>query len=197
MGPTDFKRWRKSLHLSQKEAADKLGLKRRVVQYYEKGERNGEKVKIPKTVRLACFAISQNVFDYDGIGAEDEATATPAPKKDGKPQKRKRAKPKKKVSESETAAADLDGTPNDISVSPDVIETQHSAEENGPGKRPEPKPDCEELSPETAGEPARNEAAQKTPAKPANRRAKNAKGKPSSSTRKAAASRKSKQTAAA
>src|SRR4051812_25955547 len=35
----DFRRWRKGLELSQKEAADALGLKRRVVQYYEKGER--------------------------------------------------------------------------------------------------------------------------------------------------------------
>ena len=37
MKPGDFKRWRKSLKLSQKEAAHALGLKRRVVQYYEKG----------------------------------------------------------------------------------------------------------------------------------------------------------------
>jgi len=42
----DFRRWRKGLELSQKEAADALGLKRRVVQYYEKGERDGDPVKI-------------------------------------------------------------------------------------------------------------------------------------------------------
>lgn len=66
MKPEDFKRWRKSLELSQKQAAEALGLKRRVVQYYEKGERNGEKVKIPKAVRLACFALSKGVNDYDG-----------------------------------------------------------------------------------------------------------------------------------
>jgi len=64
--PQDFKRWRKSLDLSQKEAAEALGLKRRVVQYYEKGERDGEKVKIPKTVRLACFALASGVRDYRG-----------------------------------------------------------------------------------------------------------------------------------
>lgn len=66
MRPEDFKRWRKSLELSQKQAAEALGLKRRVVQYYEKGERNGERVKIPKAVRLACFALSKGVADYDG-----------------------------------------------------------------------------------------------------------------------------------
>ena len=78
----DFKRWRKVLDLSQKDAADALGLKRRVVQYYEKGERGGGKpVKIPRTVRLACYAIATGVADYDG------------PDKDKKPGKAK--KPKK------------------------------------------------------------------------------------------------------
>ena len=62
----DFRRWRKSLELSQKEAADALGLKRRVVQYYEKGERDGDPVKIPRTVRLACYAITTGVDDYHG-----------------------------------------------------------------------------------------------------------------------------------
>ncbi|MEM7255682.1 MAG: helix-turn-helix transcriptional regulator [Pseudomonadota bacterium] len=61
-----FKRWRKKLGLSQKEAADALGLKRRIVQYYEQGERDGEKVEIPKTVRLACYAIAQGTTDYHG-----------------------------------------------------------------------------------------------------------------------------------
>ena len=66
MTPADFKRWRKELGLSQKEAAEALGLKRRIVQYYEKGQRNGEKVKIPKSVRLACYALGQGVKDYEG-----------------------------------------------------------------------------------------------------------------------------------
>jgi transcriptional regulator with XRE-family HTH domain len=70
MRPSEFKSWRKSLRLSQKEAASALGLKRRVVQYYEKGERNGEKVEVPKSVRLACFALSEGVVDYHGPGAE-------------------------------------------------------------------------------------------------------------------------------
>ncbi len=62
----DFKKWRKALGLSQKDAANLLGLKRRMIQYYEKGERDGEKVKIPRSVRLACYAIAQGVEDYNG-----------------------------------------------------------------------------------------------------------------------------------
>jgi len=64
--PSEFKRWRKGLKFSQKDAAHALGLKRRVVQYYEKGERDGEPVKIPKTVRLACYALWKGVNDYHG-----------------------------------------------------------------------------------------------------------------------------------
>ena len=66
MSPAAFKRWRKSLKLSQKEAAQALGLKRRILQYYEKGERSGDPVAIPKTVRLACYALSQGCDDYKG-----------------------------------------------------------------------------------------------------------------------------------
>ncbi len=37
MTPGEFKSWRKSLGLKQKDIADLLGLKKRVIQYYEKG----------------------------------------------------------------------------------------------------------------------------------------------------------------
>lgn len=70
MTPYHFKAWRKALGLSQKKAADALGLKNRIVQYYEKGERDGEKVKIPKHVRLACYALSVGVGDYHGPESE-------------------------------------------------------------------------------------------------------------------------------
>ena len=66
MSPQQFKRWRKGLGLSQKEAAEALGLKRRMIQYYEKGERDGEPVTVPRSVRLAAWALSQGVADYDG-----------------------------------------------------------------------------------------------------------------------------------
>jgi transcriptional regulator with XRE-family HTH domain len=93
----DFKRWRKSLELSQKEAADALGLKRRVVQYYEKGERDGETVKIPRTVRLACFAIFSGTMDYHGPEKDkkdkrerddDREAASDKPEKKGKKKKK-------------------------------------------------------------------------------------------------------------
>jgi transcriptional regulator with XRE-family HTH domain len=75
--PSDFKRWRKTLGLSQKQAAQALGLKRRMIQYYEKGERDGDKVEVPKAVRLACYALSVGVSDYRGPDATD------GPKKKG------------------------------------------------------------------------------------------------------------------
>lgn len=66
MEPGDFKKWRKALRFSQRDAAHALGLKRRMIQYYEKGERDGETVEIPLSVRLACFAIAEGVADYAG-----------------------------------------------------------------------------------------------------------------------------------
>ena len=82
MTPHEFKAWRKGLGLSQKKAAEALGLKNRIVQYYEKGERDGEKVKIPKHVRLACYALTLGVSDYHGPDG-DAGTA------DGRKQRRK------------------------------------------------------------------------------------------------------------
>ena len=54
MDPAQFKAWRKSLGLKQKEAAEKLGLKKRMIQYYETGQRDGKDVEIPRSIRLAC-----------------------------------------------------------------------------------------------------------------------------------------------
>lgn len=96
MKPEEFKAWRKSLGLSQKKAADALGLKNRIVQYYEKGERDGEKVKIPKHVRLACCALSLGITDYQGPEGE-------APRADGRKRGRKR-----KGREPATSEAPLD-----------------------------------------------------------------------------------------
>ena len=66
MTPHEFKVWRKGMGLRQKEAATRLGLKKRVIQYYERGHRDGKKVDIPKTVELACYALSLGVEEYDG-----------------------------------------------------------------------------------------------------------------------------------
>ena len=66
MNSEQFKIWRKSHGLKQKDAAALLGLKKRMIQYYEKGERDGKDVSIPRAVRLACYALSQGIVDFDG-----------------------------------------------------------------------------------------------------------------------------------
>ena len=70
MGPEQFRAWRKSLGLKQKEAAERLGLKKRMIQYYEKGNRDGRPVEIPKSIRLACYALSLEIIDFDGSDAQ-------------------------------------------------------------------------------------------------------------------------------
>jgi transcriptional regulator with XRE-family HTH domain len=86
--PNDFKKWRKSLKFSQKDAAHALGLKRRMIQYYEKGERDGDKVEIPRSVRLACYALFEGVEDYHGpsrkIKRRDEKPKKDKDGEDGK-----------------------------------------------------------------------------------------------------------------
>jgi len=66
MSPEQFRDWRRSLGLKQKDAAEKLGLKKRMIQYYEKGNRDGRPVEIPKSIRLACYALSKGIGDFDG-----------------------------------------------------------------------------------------------------------------------------------
>ncbi|MGH6925205.1 MAG: helix-turn-helix domain-containing protein [Propylenella sp.] len=75
MDSVAFRTWRKSLGLKQKEAAEKLGLKKRMIQYYETGRRGSKKVVIPKTVELACYAVSCGVEAFDG-GLAQEAPAS-------------------------------------------------------------------------------------------------------------------------
>ena len=77
MNPAHFRAWRKAQGWKQKEAAERLGLKKRMIKYYETGERDGKKVRIPKSVRLACYALSQGVADFDGETAEREARPEP------------------------------------------------------------------------------------------------------------------------
>jgi transcriptional regulator with XRE-family HTH domain len=98
---SDFKKWRKSLKLSQKEAAHALGLKRRMIQYYEKGERDGDKVEIPLSVRLACYALVEGIEDYHGPNRklkrrEDKKADEPEAEK---PKEKKKDREKEKVAE--------------------------------------------------------------------------------------------------
>lgn len=76
MNGKQFKKWRKGRKLSQKRAAELLGLKPRMIQYYEKGERDGKSVGIPKSVRLACYALDEGVIDYDGESVRKRKTVT-------------------------------------------------------------------------------------------------------------------------
>lgn len=65
MTPEQFKKWRKAMGYNQTKAAKKLGLKLRMVQYYEKGERKSKPVPIPKAVTLACYALACGVEEID------------------------------------------------------------------------------------------------------------------------------------
>ena len=78
MTPERFRAWRKRLGLKQKEAADRLGLKKRMIQYYEKGARDGRPVEIPLAVRLACYAISAGITDFDGRATARTPVEPPA-----------------------------------------------------------------------------------------------------------------------
>ena len=95
MQPDDFRNWRKARGWKQKDAADRLGLKKRVIQYYEKGHREGKTVEIPLTVELACLDLSLGFERYDGghvgkpaasrhaaIEPQEEPQAEPAPQAD-------------------------------------------------------------------------------------------------------------------
>ena len=66
MKPSEFKAWRKDNQLTQEQAAKKLGLKKRTIQYYEKGKRDGKDFKIPQTTELACCALSVGIEHYFG-----------------------------------------------------------------------------------------------------------------------------------
>lgn len=114
MTPKDFKHWRKGvMRMSQKEAAEALGLKRRVVQYYEKGERDGDSLEIPKAVRLACFALAQGVTDYhgpavgvEGVPLDPEAGSTPAPEEVAGSKGRRKAERALRAAENATPETD-------------------------------------------------------------------------------------------
>jgi transcriptional regulator with XRE-family HTH domain len=67
MTPAQFKKWREHMGLSQREAADLLGLSIGSVQNYEAGERReGRPVAIPKTVELSCAALALGIREYLG-----------------------------------------------------------------------------------------------------------------------------------
>jgi transcriptional regulator with XRE-family HTH domain len=66
MTPTEFKRWRENMKLSQERAADALGLSKGSIELYERGSRRDEDrpVVIPRTVELACAALARGITTY-------------------------------------------------------------------------------------------------------------------------------------
>ena len=76
MNGKQFRKWRKGRKLSQKKAAELLGLKPRMIQYYEKGKSDGKDFKILKTTELACYAVSVGIEHYFGpasLSAKDQS----------------------------------------------------------------------------------------------------------------------------
>jgi len=63
-----FKTWRKKMNLSQRQAADALGLSIQALGNYERGSRyeDGREVKIPKSIALACSAIAAGLEPWEG-----------------------------------------------------------------------------------------------------------------------------------
>ncbi|EJF91670.1 helix-turn-helix domain-containing protein [Bartonella tamiae] len=66
MKPEDFKRWRKEMGFTQKQAAEALDISIQTLGNYERGTRyeDGREVSIPKSIALACSAIQQNLIPY-------------------------------------------------------------------------------------------------------------------------------------
>jgi transcriptional regulator with XRE-family HTH domain len=62
MNPNDFIQWRKTLGLSQEQAGEALGIKKRMIGYYEAGFRpeggKSKPVMIPRYIALACELIA-------------------------------------------------------------------------------------------------------------------------------------------
>lgn len=61
MTPASLKAWRKHLGLSQKAAAEAVGVSHRQYCYYESGA-----FSVPHTVALACAAIALGIRRYEG-----------------------------------------------------------------------------------------------------------------------------------
>lgn len=145
MTPEDFRSWRKSHGLKQKDAATLLGLKKRMIQYYEKGERDGNNVAIPRAVRLACYALSQGIVDFDGKAEERGAItdyldgSKKKPKRAETPTEKPVAKSVKPASKPVKAAK-----PSKTTKQPDLekqkTEPPATKPEDNPQKQRAPKP---------------------------------------------------------
>lgn len=70
MTPELFKTWRKSCGLTQEQAAESIGISRRMVQQYEAGE-----YPVPLYIELACCEVSRRLI---GGGKDVHLQATKA-----------------------------------------------------------------------------------------------------------------------
>lgn len=68
MTTDDFKAWRKAMALSQRAAAEALGLSEATIQNYERGYRITDqgRVEIPHPVALACTALYHRLGPWGG-----------------------------------------------------------------------------------------------------------------------------------
>ena len=77
MTPKQFRSWRKAMGLKQRDAAHLLGVKKRQIRDYEKDapkklkKRQIDGLAIPRTVELACYALSRGVSEFDGETAKN------------------------------------------------------------------------------------------------------------------------------
>lgn len=64
MTPAEFKAWRKSMKLTQAQAAQALGLGKSAIEQYDTGKRRstGETIaEVPRAVALACAALAHGL----------------------------------------------------------------------------------------------------------------------------------------
>lgn len=64
-----FKAWRAWCRWSQSQAAELLGVSKRTVQFYEKGQQ-----PIPRAIALACYALSVGVRTYSGPQSDERSS---------------------------------------------------------------------------------------------------------------------------
>lgn len=77
MTPDDFRAWRAGLNLTQKQAAERLGISTSQLTNYEAGVNrgSGRRAPIPRTVALACAAVAAGLEPWAPGEREDETIA--------------------------------------------------------------------------------------------------------------------------
>lgn len=73
MSPENFKAWRKHMSLSQRAAADELGVTLATLQSWERGKNwsTDKPVEIDRRTALACAALSAGLDEWKGNGEKE------------------------------------------------------------------------------------------------------------------------------